>query len=61
MNKLLRITDVCELTGLSRAKVYELLKAGKLPAPVQVPGLERGQRWRASDLDAWINAMQPSA
>lgn len=54
---LLRIDDVCALTGLrSRESVYRLVRQGQLPQPIKL-GL-RASAWRARDVIAFIESRQ---
>ena len=42
---LLKITDVMEIIGCARSKVYELVKAGILPPPIYItPTMPRWQQ-----------------
>lgn len=43
-------------TGISRTSWLGLVKAGKAPAPVKVPG-RRIVRWRASDVRTWVDSL----
>ena len=55
VNKLLRIRGVIEMTGLSKSKIYELIKAGEFP-----PGhlLSTNIRvWREDRISAWIDEL----
>lgn len=52
--RLLRIDDVCYLTGLGRSTVYAKVKGGAFPHPVQLHGA--CVAWRESEVDAWIDA-----
>ncbi|GAA3997153.1 hypothetical protein GCM10022279_21020 [Comamonas faecalis] len=52
--RLLRINDVCYLTGLGRSTVYAKVKGGVFPHPVQLLGA--CVAWRESEVDAWIAA-----
>lgn len=56
--RLLRIDDVCFLTGLGRSTIYSQVKGGKFPAPVQLHGA--CVAWRETEVDAWI-AQRPAA
>lgn len=49
MKKLLKVTDVAEILGVSKVKVYDLLKNG-LPS-VKIDGARRVQ---PEKLQAWI-------
>lgn len=54
---LLRIGDVCRLTGLrSRTSVYTLVRRGELPQPVKIG--RRASAWRASDVIRFIESRE---
>lgn len=53
---LIRLTEVCELLGLSRSKVYKLLSEGKFPRPVRVSA--RSVRWDVDALEAWREGLR---
>ena len=57
--RLLRRQEVEELTGLSRASIYRLISEGGFPRPVRVSAT--AVRWKASDIDAWIQSRPLSA
>lgn len=50
--RLLRIGDVCYLTGLARSTVYAKVKSDSFPAAVQLHG--SCVAWRLSEVQAWI-------
>ena len=54
---LLAAKKIIELTGSSRAHFYDLVREGKFPAPAFRDG-PRFTRWRASDVQAWLNDPQ---
>lgn len=56
--RLLRVDDVCFMTGLGRSTVYAKVKAGNFPGPVQLHGT--CVAWRETEVDAWI-AARPAA
>ena len=56
--RLLRIADVCFLTGLGRSTVYAKVKERQFPQPVKLHGTSVA--WKESEVDAWINE-RPSA
>jgi prophage regulatory protein len=51
---LIRLTDVCELLGVSRSTIYLLLANGDLPEPVRVG--QKAVRWQIDAIDAWRDA-----
>ena len=53
---LIRIPDAAALLGVSRAKLYELIGSGALPA-VKVDGC---RRIRTDDLRAYVEGLLPS-
>jgi prophage regulatory protein len=52
MEKLLRIADVCAAVGFKANWIYVLIRSGKFPPPVKTG--KRASRWRASEVQAWI-------
>lgn len=52
--RLLRIDDVCFMTGLGRSTIYAKVKAGDFPSAVQLHGASVA--WRETQVDAWIAA-----
>ncbi len=53
-NKLIRLPQVRELTGLGRSTLYARIKSGGFPAPVNI-GV-RAVAWRADAVIAWIDS-----
>ncbi len=51
---LLKVPDVVDCLGVSRAKIYELMASGELPS-VRVGG---SRRIRAEDLDAFVAGLE---
>ena len=58
MDRLLKIAQFQEMTGLSRASVYKMVADGRLPPPVRLSA--RCVRWRESELLATIDALPRS-
>jgi prophage regulatory protein len=54
-DRLLRLSDVMERTGLGRSTIYRKISEGTFPAPVKVG--QAAVRWKESDLAAWIAAL----
>jgi len=50
---LIRQKEVLRRTALSRTGLFELLRAGKFPAPSKLPN-SRVNVWSATDVTAWI-------
>lgn len=51
--KLLRLPQVMEMTGLARSTVWLWVKKNKLPQPIKLS--ERVTVWKESTLVEWIN------
>lgn len=54
MEKLLRLPEVMELTGVKKSTVWAWVKSGRLPAPFKLSS--RVTVWRLTELQEWINA-----
>lgn len=52
-NLLLKVPEVAQRLGISRAKVYELISGGRLPS-VRIDGC---RRVRVSDLAAYVDGL----
>lgn len=52
--RLLRIGQVRELTGLTRSTVYRLAAAGRFPRPIKLS--ERASAWSEAAVRDWIRA-----
>ena len=50
-SRLLRMSDVVDLTALSRATIYRQITAGSFPVPIKIAG---ASRWLASEVTAFI-------
>lgn len=54
MNKILRLKDVLETTGLSRATMYKMMTDGAFPKSISLG--ERSVGWLESEVQEWILA-----
>ena len=52
-NRLIRLPEVEELTGLSRTSVYRKIKAGEFPK--SIPLTSRAIGWKYGDVLNWID------
>ncbi|MGL6587440.1 helix-turn-helix transcriptional regulator [Aeromonas sp. FDAARGOS 1407] len=50
--KLIKLKDVTEMTTLSKATIYRLIKQGAFPPQISLG--PRAVAWRLSDIVAWI-------
>ena len=53
MEKIFRLKNVVEETGLSRSTIYRLFNAGKFPRPIKLS--ERAIGWHESVIQHWID------
>ena len=51
-NKILRLPDVKEATGLSRSSIYMAVSQGKFPKPIKL-GL-RSIGWLGEEIEEWV-------
>lgn len=57
-NKLLRLPQTLELSGLKRATLYRFVKEGHFPKPVKMSDFGRCVAWRSQDVEEWIKSRQ---
>ena len=50
--RLIKLGEVKQDTGLSRSSIYRLVKNGDFPKPVKLG--ERASAWLESEVDQWI-------
>lgn len=63
IDKLLRLSEVCELTALKKTTVYKRIRLRQFPQQTQIgaPGARRGTaRWKLSSVSEWIEAQKSS-
>lgn len=58
-DRLLKIAEVKAIVGMGHTWLYEQIKAGSFPAPVKLS--EKASRWRASEVNDWIAALDRAA
>jgi len=49
-----RLTEVLRRVGLSKPKIYRLMREDNFPRPRKVG---RASLWRSDELDAWIRSL----
>ena len=54
-DRLLREAEVTALVALSRSTVWNMVRANRFPQPVRAG--PRATRWRASDVETWIESL----
>ena len=52
---LLTYKDVTAIAQVTRKTIWKWEKEGKFPSPIKVNGVVR---WRSSDIDDWVAALQ---
>ena len=50
--RLLRLPDVCVMTGLPRATVYAWARLDRFPSPIKLG--ERSSAWRLDEIERWV-------
>jgi len=58
VNRILRIRQVLEMTGLRRTALYEKMHANQFPKSVKL-GV-RAVGWREGDVLSWMESLMPS-
>jgi prophage regulatory protein len=53
---LLRIGDVCAITGLSVPTIYRLMTQNRFPRPVKITNTARA--WKLSEIAAWVDTRE---
>lgn len=56
--RLIRIKEVMELTGISRAYIYVMAQKGDFPQPVKLS--ERSTAWVENEIHEWIEKRMKS-
>lgn len=57
-DRLLRLRQVMDRTGLGKSTIYRKITNAGFPSPVSVGG--QAVRWRESQVDEWIAALAPT-
>jgi len=52
---LIRISEVCELVGVSRTTIYRWITEGEFPEPVRLS--KYAVRWRIDEVESWRDAL----
>ena len=54
IDRLMRLQEVEEVTGLKHASIYRFMRDGSFPLPVRVSAT--AVRWKESDITVWIES-----
>ena len=57
MARLIRLPEVLQLTGISRATIYRWIGMGTFPPPVN-PGDSRMIAWKSDVIEAWVESRE---
>lgn len=49
---LMRVEQVCDVTGFRKPTIYEWMRKGTFPRPIKIG---RSARWASNDIEDWIN------
>jgi excisionase family DNA binding protein len=58
MDTLITVQDVAEILCVSTRQVYASVAAGRLPKPVKLG--HRTTRWKATDIQAYLDQLKPA-
>jgi prophage regulatory protein len=53
---LIRVGNVCAITGLSVPTIYRLMSQNKFPRPVKITNTARA--WKLSEITAWVDSRE---
>ncbi|KZY60194.1 AlpA family transcriptional regulator [Oleiphilus sp. HI0073] len=56
IDHILRLKEVCEITGLGRSTIYELVRKEQFPKQVKLTARSVG--WRQSQVVEWISSRE---
>ena len=56
LNRLFRLSELPQFTGLRRTQIGELMKASEFPRPIKLSGSGSAVAWLETDLVAWQTA-----
>jgi len=51
-NRILRLKEVIQKTGLSRSSIYQFMKDGEFPKSIELGA--RAVGWLESEIDLWV-------
>lgn len=56
LDPILRLPQVKQATGLSRATIYKMAASGKFPKPIKISA--RASGWRESSIIAFLDSLE---
>jgi len=57
-SRLIRLSEVCKLTGFAKSYIYNQIRKGNFPAPVKIGS--KSVRWELHKVLAWIQQHKSS-
>jgi prophage regulatory protein len=54
--RILKLADVAQKIGQRKTWIYDMVQAGRFPAPIKLAGSERAGGWVESEIDEYIAA-----
>ena len=54
MERILRIKDILEITGMSNSTIYEMIKSNEFPRPKRLG--KRAVGWLSDDIKNWLDS-----
>ena len=58
VNGLIRLKDLRQRIGLSKASIYQLISQDLFPRPVKLTPSGRAVAWKTVDIDGWIQSRE---
>ena len=59
LDRMMRLPEVLEVTGLSHATIWRWVKSGDFPAPVKLGGIRtRSIGWRFREVQRWFDSRE---
>jgi prophage regulatory protein len=58
VERIIRLPELVQLTGLSAASIYRLIAKGRFPRAVSLGPQAKG--WKASAVALWFEGLQPA-
>ena len=57
MERMMRIPEIIQVTGLSKTTIWRRVKNGDFPAPVRLGSMAtRSIGWRESEVEGWLGS-----
>lgn len=57
--RLLRVKEVCQVTGLQRSSLYAAMDEGDFPTQVKIG--RRSVAWKSTEIEAWVETRRSTS